>query len=195
MYSKQCSDGAVGNHELYITDIAYETFNQFSKVYGDKYVTSNVQIINPATGQFEYVGKPYRYFTTQHGKSRSILLNFAVILILSKGLRIMAFGVLYDFKGNSNVSKVIKAADLVKEKAFLDAVNYPKPIDLFLLIGHNPARMNDSENTLGTVYKTIRGAHPDTPIQAFGGHSHIRYVFLQLIMCSFLMPEQGFRHL
>ena len=90
----------------------------------------------------------------------------------------MAFGVLYDFTGNSNVSKVIKAVDLVKQKTFLDAVNYPKPIDLFLLIGHNPARMNDSENTLGTVHKTIRGVHPNTPIQLFGGHSHIRCVVL-----------------
>lgn len=102
--------------------------------------------------------------------------NYVEVLIPLQGLRIMAFGVLYDFTGNSNVSKTIKAADLVKEKTFLDAVNYPKPIDLFLLIGHNPARRNDSENTLGLVYQTIRGAHPSTPIQVFGGHSHIRYV-------------------
>ena len=78
------SDSNVGNHELYITDIAYETFNQFSKVYGDRYVTSNVQIINPATGQFEYVGKPYRYFTTEHGESSSMLSDLNVILIHQK---------------------------------------------------------------------------------------------------------------
>lgn len=57
----------IGNHELYVTEIAYETFNQFSKVYGDRYVTSNVQITNPATGQLEYVGSKYRYFETDHG--------------------------------------------------------------------------------------------------------------------------------
>jgi len=56
-----------GNHELYVTDIAYETFSQFSKVYGERYLTSNVQIINPATGKFEYIGAKYRYFTTKHG--------------------------------------------------------------------------------------------------------------------------------
>jgi len=56
-----------GNHELYVTDIAYETFSQFSKVYGERYLTSNVQIINPATGKFEYIGSKYRYFTTEHG--------------------------------------------------------------------------------------------------------------------------------
>lgn len=48
---------AIGNHELYVTAIAYETFNQFAKVYGDRYLTSNVQIMNPSTGQYEYIGE------------------------------------------------------------------------------------------------------------------------------------------
>lgn len=48
---------------------------------GDKYLTSNVQILNPKTNEFEYIGKQYKYFTTQHG------------------LRIMAFGILFDFTG------------------------------------------------------------------------------------------------
>ncbi|KAI4182218.1 MAG: hypothetical protein LQ348_004881, partial [Seirophora lacunosa] len=146
----------VGNHELYVTDIAYETFNQFSKVYGDRYVTSNVQIMNPATGKFEYIGSKYRYFTTDHG------------------LRIMAFGVLFDFTGNSNVSKVIKARDLVKEDWFLEAVNYPEPVDLFIVVGHNPVRTTVSTSTFGIIYNTIRGQRPGIPIQTFGGHTHIR---------------------
>ncbi|KAL8688819.1 MAG: hypothetical protein Q9224_004791 [Gallowayella concinna] len=146
----------IGNHELYVSEIAYETFNQFSKVYGDRYITSNVQIINPATGQFEYIGSKYRYFTTAHG------------------LRIMAFGVLFDFTGNSNVSKVIKAKDLVKESWFLDAVKYPQPIDLFIITGHNPVDTKASSSTIGTIYSTIRGLRPSVPIQAFGGHTHIR---------------------
>lgn len=57
----------IGNHELYVTDVAYLTFNGFSKVYGDRYVTSNVQIKNPSTGEFEHVGSRYRYFTTRQG--------------------------------------------------------------------------------------------------------------------------------
>ncbi|KAI9814197.1 MAG: hypothetical protein M1827_003363 [Pycnora praestabilis] len=146
----------IGNHELYISDIAYETFSNFSKFYGDKYLTSNVQILNPATGQFEYIGAQYRYFTTDHG------------------LRIMSFGVLYDFTGNSNVSRVIKAADLVRQSWFLNAINYTQPIDLFLVIGHNPVRPTTSGSTFGTLYKTIRSLRPDVPIQTFGGHTHIR---------------------
>lgn len=146
----------IGNHELYVTEIAYETFSNFSKVYGDKYLTSNVQIKNPSTGAFEYIGAQYRYFTTE------------------RGLKVMAFGVLFDFTGNSNVSKVIKAADMVKEQWFLDAVNYKDPIDLFVLTGHNPVRFNESSSSFDTVFSAIRSHRPDTPIQGFGGHTHIR---------------------
>ncbi|KAH6643563.1 Metallo-dependent phosphatase-like protein [Boeremia exigua] len=146
----------IGNHELYVTEIAYETFKNFSKVYGDKYLTSNVQIKNPATGLFEYIGAQYRYFTTE------------------RGLKVMAFGVLFDFTGNSNVSKVIKAADMVKEQWFLDAVNYKEPIDLIVLTGHNPVRLNESSSSFDTVFSAIRSLRPDIPIQGFGGHTHIR---------------------
>lgn len=63
----------IGNHELYVTEIAYETFNNFSKVYGDRYLTSNVEIMNPSTGQFEYIGSQYRYFNTTFGMTRHAL--------------------------------------------------------------------------------------------------------------------------
>jgi len=146
----------IGNHELYVTDIAYETFSNFSKHYGEKYLTSNVQIINKATGRFEYIGNRYRYFMTKHG------------------LRIMAFGVLFDFTGNSNVSKVTIAEEMVKEPWFIDAVHYKEPIDLFVLIGHNPVRNNTGDSTFAFLYQTIRSMRPDVPIQGFGGHAHVR---------------------
>ncbi|KAB8527821.1 hypothetical protein FH972_025472 [Carpinus fangiana] len=146
----------IGNHELYVSEIAYETFSNFSKAYGKKYLTSNVEIINPSTGQFEYIGAKYGYFTTEHG------------------IRIMAFGVLFDFTGNSNVSRVTKAADLVKQQWFLDAVNTPKPVDLYLVIGHNPVRRNVSSSTFGLLHDTIRKLKPNTPLQFFGGHTHVR---------------------
>jgi hypothetical protein len=86
----------------------------------------------------------------------------------------MAFGVLFDFTGNSNVSKIIKAADMVKQPWFEQAVNYTKPIDLFVVVGHNPVRTTVSSSTFGTVFSAIRKVRPDTPIQSFGGHTHIR---------------------
>lgn len=86
----------------------------------------------------------------------------------------MAFGVLFDFTGNSNVSKVIKAADMVQQSWFKEAVNYTQPIDLFMVIGHNPVRPTVSSSTFGTVISEIRKVRPDVPIQGFGGHTHIR---------------------
>ena len=146
----------IGNHELYLADVSYETLNVIAKYYGEKYITSNVQLINPATGKFEYIGKQYRYFTTKHG------------------LRIMAFGVLYDFTGNSNASKITPAASMVKETWFQNAVNFDKPVDLFVVLGHNPARPTAGGSTFGTVISAIRALKPDIPIQLFGGHNHIR---------------------
>ncbi|KAI1877996.1 uncharacterized protein JN550_000178 [Neoarthrinium moseri] len=147
----------IGNHELYVAEVAYQTFSQFSKFWGDKYLTSNVQILNNETNEWEFIGQKYKYFTTEHG------------------LRIMAFGVLFDFKGNANISKVIHADTLVAQDWFQDAVNYTEPVDLFLVLGHNPARVGQSSgSTFGIIHDAIRKAHPRTPVQFFGGHSHIR---------------------
>ena len=145
-----------------MSDIAYLTATQFAKYYGERYVSSNVQIYNNASGQYENIANQYRYFTTAHG------------------LRIMAFGVLYDFTGNSNASKVIPAKTMIQQPWFHDAVNYTEPIDLFLLIGHNPLR-NGSGSTIGTVLNAIRNAKPDTPIQVFGGKEFFPLLKVRLI--------------
>ncbi|KAI1981992.1 hypothetical protein LOZ53_000756 [Ophidiomyces ophidiicola] len=147
---------AIGNHELYVTEIAYQSYYNLSKIFNERYLTSNVQLINRDTKKFEDFGSKYRYFTTKNG------------------LRIMAFGVLFDFTGNSNVSKVTKAADMVKESWFKNAVNFSKPIDLFIVLGHNTVRPNSGGSTFSTVHSAIRQMRPDVPIQIFGGHRHIR---------------------
>jgi hypothetical protein len=102
------------------------------------------------------MGVTHRYFTTDHG------------------LRVMAFGVLFNFTGNSNASRVIPAAEMVTQQWFQDALTCDEPVDLYLLIGHNPARPTVSSSTFATVYNAIRAKRPETPIQIFGGHNHIR---------------------
>ncbi|KAK6542429.1 hypothetical protein TWF694_006385 [Orbilia ellipsospora] len=144
----------IGNHELYVADITYDVFENFAKSYGSKYLTSNVQIRDPKDNKFKYIGKQYKYFTTYYG------------------IRIMAFGVLFDFTGNANNSKITKASDMVQEQWFVDAINTPEPVDLFLVLGHNPARM--SGTTFPVIREAIRKVHPTTPIQFFGGHTHTR---------------------
>ncbi|KAI1102414.1 Metallo-dependent phosphatase-like protein [Jackrogersella minutella] len=146
----------IGNHELYLATVAYQAMNEISTYWGEKYLTSNVQIFNTQTNEWQYIGKTHRYFTTQHG------------------LRIMAFGVLFDFTGNTNVSKVEPAKTMVTQQWFLDALNSPEPIDVFVVIGHNPARPSDSISTFSFVFDAIRAVHPDTPVQFLGGHTHIR---------------------
>ncbi|MCJ1358997.1 MAG: hypothetical protein MMC33_008997 [Icmadophila ericetorum] len=133
----------IGNHELYLANVATLTFQAFASYWGEKYLTSNVDIFNPSTNTFEPIGRQYRYFTTQYG------------------LRIMAFG-------------VTPAKTMVKQQWFLNAVNTPEPVDIFLVLGHNPARPGESGSTFGTIYSAIRALRPDTPIQFFGGHTHIR---------------------
>ncbi|KAK2593756.1 hypothetical protein QQS21_008517 [Conoideocrella luteorostrata] len=146
----------IGNHELYVSEVAYQIFNDYARNWGDRYVTSNVKIMNKKTGQYEYPGVTKRYFTTP------------------KGLRVMAFGVLFDFTGNSNASQVIKAKDMVKETWFTDALASKDPVDLYIIFGHNPVRQTDKISTFKTVFDAIRASHPTTPIQLLGGHTHIR---------------------
>ncbi|KFG82166.1 putative calcineurin-like phosphoesterase [Metarhizium anisopliae] len=146
----------IGNHELYVSEVAYQMFNDYSKKWGDRYVTSNVKVLNHKTGEYEYVGATHRYFTTPNG------------------LRVMAFGVLFDFTGNSNASQVIKANDMVKESWFTEALASKKQVDLFILFGHNPVRATDKYSTFKVVFDAIRASHPQTPVQLLGGHTHIR---------------------
>lgn len=55
--------------------------DNYAKKWGDRYLTSNVKIWNRHSGRYEYPGVTHRYFTTD------------------MGLRVMAFGVLFDFGG------------------------------------------------------------------------------------------------
>lgn len=86
----------------------------------------------------------------------------------------MCFGVLFDFMENSNVTKFTTAKEMVKEKWFLSAVNYNKPIDLFIVVGHNPIRNTNPASTFGVVLDALKSIRPHVPVQVFRGHSHLR---------------------
>jgi hypothetical protein len=87
----------------------------------------------------------------------------------------MAFGVLYDFTGNKPTTRVTPASTMIQQPWFLEAVNNSEPIDLYLIVGQNPVRTRpNARSTLHTVYKAIREMKPEVPIQAFGGHTHLR---------------------
>lgn len=123
----------IGNHELYMSEVSYEMFNIWVKKWGERYMNSNVKVLNKTSGKYECVGATHRYFKTE------------------KGLCVMAFGILFDFTGNSNASQVIKAKDMTKEPWFTQALATSEPIDVIVLLGHIPVSQNAPESKLKVV--------------------------------------------
>ena len=121
------------------------------KFSGD-YLASNIDIIDPKSGERKPLAQRYKKFTTKN-----------------QGIRILAFGFLYDFTGNSNNTIVQKVEDTIKEKWFQEAIR-DRDVDLFLVIGHVQLRSPE----FASIFKAIREQQWDAPIQFFGGHTHIR---------------------
>ncbi|KAL1311317.1 hypothetical protein AAFC00_001495 [Neodothiora populina] len=142
-----------GNHELYQRNSSNNEYYENVPNFKDGYIASNLDIYNPQTGKLEALAPRYRRLTTKN-----------------QGVRICAFGFLFDFQGNANNTVVQPVEDTVKEKWFQNAIR-EKDIDLFVVAGHVPVR--DSPE-FDAVYKAIRSENWDTPIQFFGGHTHIR---------------------
>ncbi|THW50966.1 hypothetical protein D6D21_01618 [Aureobasidium pullulans] len=142
-----------GNHELYKQNSSNNEFYHTVPNYKDAYIASNLDIYNPKTGKLQPLAQRYRKFTTKN-----------------QGIRIMAFGFLFNFQGNANNTVVQRVEDTIKEKWFKEAIQ-DKDVDLFVVAGHVP--VSDSHES-DAIFKAIRSANWDTPIAFFGGHTHIR---------------------
>lgn len=141
-----------GNHELYKKNASENEYFVTVPAYKDNYLASNLDILDPRTGDIVPLAPRYKKFTTK-----------------KQGIRIMAFGFLYDFQGNSNNTIVQPIEKTVQEQWFQHAIR-DRDVDLFVVFGHAAIR---SEEFL-LIHKSIREVHWDTPIQYFGGHFHIR---------------------
>lgn len=79
-----------GNHELYKYPTANATYARLVSHYGERYVTSNVNVTlpDPSTGQLvsRPIGRRYRKFKTEMGRD------------------VTAFGPLFDFRGKAEAS-------------------------------------------------------------------------------------------
>ncbi|ORY78038.1 Metallo-dependent phosphatase-like protein [Leucosporidium creatinivorum] len=145
-----------GNHELYKYPVAVATYNKLAKHYGERYVTSNVNLtLNDQRGKQRTVslGNKYRKFKTEQGRT------------------VTAFGPLFDFKAHAAGIDVQAPHEMVKEPWFLDAI--AEEPSFFLLVGHMSIR-KEPDSEWSTIVKAIREVHPHTPITVFGGHHHIR---------------------
>ena len=143
-----------GNHELYKANTSDHEYEETVPNFKNSYIASNINIRDPAnTTNFIPLAPRFRKFTTPN-----------------QGIRILAFGFLYNFQGNANNTLVQKVEDTVQEQWFKDAVR-EKDVDLYVVAGHVPVRDTPE---FDAVYKAIRDVQWDTPVVFFGGHTHIR---------------------
>ncbi|EKD14315.1 uncharacterized protein L3040_008333 [Drepanopeziza brunnea f. sp. 'multigermtubi'] len=142
---------STGNHELYHIDAAEREYTKTVPNFKGHYLASNLDYIKPNTGEVVPMAQRFRKFTTKH-----------------QGIKVLAFGFLFDFTGNANNTVVQPVEKTIQEKWFQDAIR--EDVDLFLVVGHVTPRGPEYK----AVYEAIRRQRWDTPIQFFGGHSHVR---------------------
>jgi len=141
-----------GNHELYKWSTAEREYLETVPNFQDNYLASNLDIFDPETGDRVPLAKRYKKFTTKN-----------------QGIRILAFGFIFDFRGNGNNTVVQRVEQTIQEEWFQQAIR-DREVDLFLVAGHVSLRSPEFD----LIYKAIRGQQWDVPIQFFGGHTHIR---------------------
>ena len=146
----------IGNHELYEWSNSEMEYNSVVLHFGDKYVCSNVEINIKDKGWVGF-GNKYRYFETKN-----------------QGIRVLSFGFLFDFKRFNSGTRVTPMSDVIEQEWFnqvLQEYNEAK-IDMIIIVGHTPISHNWKE--FYKVHGYLRRFYPNTIIQYFGGHSHIR---------------------
>lgn len=140
-----------GNHELYLDDTATREWNQTVPNFKDNYLASNLDYIDPKTGDAVPMAPRYKKFQTKNQK-----------------LNVVAFGFLFDFTGNANNTIVQPVSKTIKEEWFQTAIR-EKP-DVFVVIGHIGLRMDEIKQ----IYNEIRKQNWFTPLAFFAGHAHVR---------------------
>ena len=141
-----------GNHELYQKNSSDNEYLHVVPDFEDNYLASNLDIFDPKTGELVPLAPRYKKFTTKN-----------------QGIRIIAFGFLFDFTDNYNNTIVQPVEKTILEDWFQKAIR-DRETDLFLVTGHVAIDSEEYKN----IYKAIRNVQWDVPIQFFGGHSHIR---------------------
>lgn len=140
-----------GNHELYHASTADGERRHTVPNFRDNYVASNLDYVDPGTGERMPMAQRYRRFQTKNQK-----------------LDVVAFGFLFDFTGNANNTVVQPVGATIREPWFQKAIR--EEADLFLVIGHVGVRMREFRD----IFDAIRKEKPLTPILFFGGHAHVR---------------------
>ena len=146
-----------GNHELYVWENLKMEYEVIAKHFPENYVSSNVEF-KLENGTFVPFGKRYRYFTTPN-----------------RNLRVLAFGFLFDFNRYNDGTRVIPIQEIVDQSHWFNETLHAHPageVDIIVVVAHVPVQREWPE--LFYLHNHLRKFYPDTLIQYFGGHSHIR---------------------
>ncbi|KAG7664822.1 uncharacterized protein J8A68_001639 [[Candida] subhashii] len=145
----------IGNHELYVWENSKQEFELVAGHFPDNYISSNVEF-GLENGTFVPFGKKYRYFRTP-----------------IQGIRTLAFGFLFNFDRFNNGTRVTPIARAIKQAWFKEVLEtYKDKVDLIVIAGHTPITREWPEFHI--LHSALREYYPNTVIQYFGGHSHIR---------------------
>ncbi|CCH61543.1 hypothetical protein TBLA_0E04940 [Henningerozyma blattae CBS 6284] len=158
----------IGNHEIYTPgtmDAEYYNTTLLPKFKG-KYISSNLEYIDK-DGQAHIMGNRFKYFVTSNSKLRILALSF-----------ISPFKDLVKKNPRCNI---IPFEEVLKDENGWfahEVLNKFKPVDLdlILVMGHLQLRPTtfDEPEYLQNLHSILRTYYPNTIIQYFGGHSHIR---------------------
>lgn len=140
-----------GNHELYQEDTVAREHNITVPRFKHSYIASNLDYIEPETGNQIPQAQRYVKFTTK-----------------KLGYSVVALGFIFDFDRNANNSVVTPVEEAMKQEWFQNAIR-EKP-DIFIVLGHVGLRMKEFEQ----IFKVIRDQNWYTPIAFLGGHAHVR---------------------
>ncbi|KAI8966434.1 ser/Thr protein phosphatase family [Daldinia sp. FL1419] len=152
IFGEQTVDAlCTGNHELYQEASVAREHNTTVPKFKHSYIASNLDYIEPETGNQIPQAQRYIKFTTKN-----------------LGYNVVALGFIFDFDRNANNSVVQPVEETMKEEWFQNAIR-EKP-DLFLVVGHVGLRMKEFEQ----IFKVIRDQNWYTPIAFLGGHAHVR---------------------
>ncbi len=140
-----------GNHELYQAPTADLEHERTVRNFKNTYIASNLDYIDPRTGERMPMAQRYRKFKTKN-----------------QNLTVVAFGFLFDFTGNANNTVVQPVEKTIDEEWFQLAIR--ETTDVFVVVGHVGIRMDEFKN----IFKAIRKQNWLTPIVFLGGHAHVR---------------------
>ncbi|KAI9267432.1 Metallo-dependent phosphatase-like protein [Sporodiniella umbellata] len=141
----------IGNHELYENDITIDTVKNFIPHWKDRYLAANVYLKDANSNRTIQIGNKYTYFQGEFGT------------------RVLAYGFLFNFKGNGDRSVVMQVEEEIAKPWFKQSLRTHEA-DIVVLIGHVGIRFDEFYH----IIAAIRSEYPSIPIAVLGGHTHIR---------------------